>query len=461
MSIRPWYDQNPIFAPIKETDKRYVLPYGGSGGGKSIFIAQYLIELCFRDPREKILLVRKHLTDVGTSNFEAVKKVAEETGLDSKLDILTQSKVVRFPNGAKMEGVGMQDRHRLKSIEGPTKAHVEEANELSEEDINEIDRRLRGRFKPTFQIFMTFNPNIDRTHWIRRRYFGESDELTKKYENDTFIHKSTYMDNVFADEVYGRVLSRLPKEEEEVYKYGDFVDLADPNQVIKGEWFDLAMKRDPENYKEGTVKLGVDAARFGDDRISYAKVTGNVLDDLTTVKNQRTTKTAEQTAVTARRYNIEGENICLDTVGLGAGVGDNLHKMGIDIKEFKAGGSPVKDSIYKNTFFEFSNLRSQAWWYIRRLLDPDSNFEDIAIDLKEGSEEAERLRKDLTAPRYRVKGKKEMQVEPKQSNTNANVNGKSWGIKERLGRSTDEGDSVVQAIFVPRLKSETNYGRVL
>lgn len=452
--MQPWKEQNPVFAPIKRTDKRYVMPYGGSGGGKSVFIAQYLIELCFRDSREKVMLVRKHLTDVGDSNFQAVKQVAERTGLDEQLDILRQEKIIRFPNGSMMKGVGLQDRTRLKSFEGPTKIHIEEANEIEKSDFTELDRRLRGKFKPTFQIFMTFNPNMDRNHWIRQDFFDPDGE----YYDDTFRHKSTYVDNVFADSEYKKVLDRLPEDERNVYKYGDFIDLDNPNQVIKSDWIDAAFNRDPTG-SYGEPKLGVDAARFGDDRISFAKVDGMVLDDLSSVKHQRTTKTASQTIVTVERYGIADENVAIDTVGLGAGVADNLHENGIEINEFKAGSKPVEDDIAQESFFEFNNKRSQAWWYLRNLLDPENNMPLACFELDEGSDAAKRLRNDLTAPRYRIKGDKELEVEPKQSGRSRGTS--DWGIKERLGRSTDEGDSVVQAYFVPRLQRDTDYGRVL
>jgi len=154
---------------------------------------------------------------------------------------------------------------------------------------------------------------------------------------------------------------------------------------------------------------------------------------------------------------IPGKNIAIDTVGLGGGVADELHDDDVIIREFKAGAGPVEDKISSSTFFNFSNIRSQAWWWLRTLLKDGW----VAFDIDEDSEESHRLRQDLTSPRYRVKGDRELQVEPKQGSKNRG-GVKSWGLRERLGRSTDEGDAVVQAAFVRRLPDPDpiNYGRI-
>jgi len=453
MPLTPYVDQNPLFLPIKKTDKRYVLPYGGSGSGKSVFIAQLVIENCIRDGREKVLLVRSVQSDVRESNFRTVVKVLKKTGLSSEVDILEQQMKIRFKNGARMIGVGLQDKTRLKSIEGPTKVHIEESNQIEEEDFTELDRRLRGSHKPTFQMYMTFNPNMPKSHWIRREFFSTDG----KYVDDAFLHKTTYRHNIFIDDEYKKTLERLPEKERRIYKYGDFYDFKDPDQLIGGELVDRAVEKDPQEQQlKGKKRMGVDAARFGDDRSSIAILDGNVLEHIESLENSRTNETATRVTVLTNDKNVSHDGIVVDTVGLGAGIADDLVKKGFDVIEFKAGSSPVEDSTYKDSFFDFKNQRSQAWWHLHNLL----KAEKVAFNLDKDSEIGRRIKEDLTAPKYRIVGDKQVEVEPKISGSGKSESGDKWGIKDRLGRSTDEGDAVVQGYFESRLQNDTDYSRV-
>jgi len=197
------------------------------------------------------------------------------------------------------------------------------------------------------------------------------------------------------------------------------------------------------------ISLGVDVARFGDDESSIAMVDGRALIDIKTYSGKSTTETASIVATLIDDYNIMGNMVVIDTVGLGAGVADTLTNMQLNPSEFIAGAKPVQDDIQKDSFFTFNNVRSQAWWHLRTLLQNGR----IAFDIDTNTREAQKLRDDLTAPRYRVKGEKQLEVEPKTGTRN-------WGIKNRLGRSTDVGDSIVQAYFAERLTPSVDYSRV-
>jgi len=60
------------------------------------------------------------------------------------------------------------------------------------------------------QIIITFNP-VSATHWIKKTFF---DSLLK----DTFILKTTYLDNPFITEDYKKVMERLKRDNEIFYK---------------------------------------------------------------------------------------------------------------------------------------------------------------------------------------------------------------------------------------------------
>lgn len=463
--LTPFAQQNPSFAPCKAVDRRFIIPYGGAGSGKSVFTAQHMIEKCLRDGNHFILLVRKVRTDIRDSNFAQVKKVLEETPLHRRAHIRRQEMRISYDTGAEMKGFGLDDSQRLKSVTDPTVIWVEEANQIAEQDFTQLNLRLRGQMGVRFQIWLTFNPNIGRSHWIRRKFFNEK---TRMDESRFFALRTTYDDNVFADKEYEQVLENLPEGERKVYRFGKFHDTADPDQVVKDEWIEAAFERDPASVVkkvesppntadervadalEGDL-MGADVARFGNDLTSLAHMKRGVLSDLESTKWSRTTTTKNVILEWMERFGMVGKEVAVDTVGLGAGVADGLHEADVYIREFKAGAGPVEDKIQEDSFFNFSNVRSQAWWWLRKLLKDGW----VAFDIDEDSDEGHRLRQDLTSPRYRVKGDRKLEVEPKQGS-------KNWGLRERLGRSTDEGDAVVQAAFVRRLPDPDpiDYGRI-
>ena len=461
MPSTPFVDQNPVFAPLKTTGARYVLPFGGAGSGKSVFTAQHMIEKCGRNSGHFILLVRKVKTDVRDSQYAQITKILDKTGLERRVKTRRQEMRITFPNGAEMKAFGMDDPERLKSVTDPSVVWVEEANQLNEEDFTQLDLRLRGKRGVDFQVWLTFNPNIGKAHWLRRKFFNDKTAMAPQ---NTEVLRTTWRHNAFADEEYGRVLENLPEGEQKVYDLGLFNDTADPDQPIRDEWVDAAFERDPETVRNRIENaesrkaealrgrlMGGDVARFGNDLSSLALLSSGVLGRIESAEWSRTTTTTQRILEWMEETGILGKQIAVDTVGLGAGVADELHNGDVIIREFKAGAGAVEDKISDDTFFNFSNIRSQAWWWLRTLLREGW----VCFDVDPNSVEAQRLRQDLTSPRYRVKGDRELEVEPKQGNQN-------WGLRERLGRSTDEGDAVVQAAFVKRLPDPDplDYGRI-
>ena len=87
--------------------------------------------------------------------------------------------------------------------------------------------------------------------------------------------------------------------------------------------------------------------------------------------------------------------------------------------------------IYRTFSVLHKNCRSAAWWTLRSALDP-SGDPDICLP------DDEMLLGDLSAPHWAVTSSGRIQVESKDE------------IRKRLGRSTDDGDAVVQA-YVPHL----------
>ena len=206
---------------------------------------------------------------------------------------------------------------------------------------------------------------------------------------------------------------------------GEFAS-GDEAGVIPLGWVEAANERWREHDErrrpaEPLTAVGVDVARFGEDRTVLALRVGDVVTEL-----RRSAK--EDTMATAGRVRgllgARGGRAIVDVIGVGAGVVDRLREQGLDVTPFNAAeGTDAKDTSGE---LGFANRRSAAWWRLRELLDPSG---DHALALPPD----DTLTGDLTAPTWKPTSGGKVQVEGKDE------------IRARLGRSTDDGDAVVMA----------------
>lgn len=207
----------------------------------------------------------------------------------------------------------------------------------------------------------------------------------------------------------------------------------DEDSVIPLSWAEAAAQRwhawkaagSPDTGRPRTV--GVDVARTGEDRTVLAIRNGSVITELRrSVKEDTMATTGRTKAILSAD---DSRTAVVDVIGIGSGVVDRLREQGAKVVAFNASrGSKAKDSTRE---FGFANRRSEAWWTLRQALDP-SGDPDICLP------DDDMLLGDLSAPQWKVTSSGRIQVESKDD------------IKARIGRSTDDGDAVVQA-FVPHL----------
>jgi hypothetical protein len=209
-------------------------------------------------------------------------------------------------------------------------------------------------------------------------------------------------------------------------------------------WHDWNERGRPQEGNPRRV-LGVDVARYGEDSTSIALRRGNAVEEL---RSYRYSDTMETTGYVTALLSQSTDIAVVDVIGVGAGVVDRLRELQKPCIPFNAAaaaktgaGIHLKD---RSGEFTFLNLRSAAWWNLRELLDPSRGSTLMLPD-------SEMLRADLTAPTFKVKSGGAIQVESKDE------------IRKRLGRSTDEGDSVVQAFWTDSESAEfyTTPGRAV
>lgn len=204
---------------------------------------------------------------------------------------------------------------------------------------------------------------------------------------------------------------------------GEFA-ASDEDSVIPLAWIEAANERWQAIAEFGALDaVGVDVARSGADQTVFALRHGLVISELRRRGKQGTMDTTGQ--VKGILQGTEATAV-VDVIGIGAGVVDRLREMGKSVEAFNASeGTKRLDSSGE---LGFVNRRAAAWWNLREMLDPDSGVEVALPD-------DDTLTGDLTAPRWRVMSGGRIQIESKDD------------IRKRLGRSTDDGDAVVQAYW--------------
>lgn len=217
---------NPIFRRVNESRQRYVVLKGSAGSGKSVNIAQQLIlKLSSQEFKgANLLCVRKIDESNRDSTFAELKTAIFRIFGDAwerhwsvresplRLTCLDTGNSVIFR--------GMKDdrqREKVKSITSDkgklTWIWAEEATELTEEDFDILDDRLRGKLdNPNlyYQMIATFNP-VSSTHWLKGKFFDTPDV-------NVLAHTSTFKDNLFVDVQYKMRMERRRERDPEGYR---------------------------------------------------------------------------------------------------------------------------------------------------------------------------------------------------------------------------------------------------
>lgn len=206
---------NDAFLPLFFETSRFLVLCGGGGSGKSIFAGRKVLERVTSEPGHRWLVCRKVARTLRDSCFKQLRDQLTD-GQGEPLYPHAEYRVnltdmrLTFSNGSEILFAGLDDVEKLKSIYNITGIWIEEASELEEGDLNQLDIRLRGETPYYKQIILTFNP-ISATHWLKRRFFDEPKPNAR-------THRSTYRDNRFLDEEAKAVLEGFRETDEYYYQ---------------------------------------------------------------------------------------------------------------------------------------------------------------------------------------------------------------------------------------------------
>lgn len=209
----------PVYWPyVKDYTTRFNVYYGGAGSGKSHFVAQKIL-LKILQSKRKLLVVRKVGNTLKDSVWAMFLKLLYQ--MPAVIRSVNKSEyTIELINGSIILFKGLDDPEKIKSIEGITDIVVEEASELTEDDFDQLNLRLRANCG-MLQIYLMFNP-VSKANWVYKRFFENGTP------EDTIIIHTTYKDNPYLPQEYIDSLLRLERTNPayfKIYVLGSFATL--------------------------------------------------------------------------------------------------------------------------------------------------------------------------------------------------------------------------------------------
>ena len=197
---------NDVFLSHLDNMARTQICYGGSGSGKSVFMAQRCIYDVMKGGRN-YLVPRQVGRTIRGSVFTEINRVINSWGVQELFTVNKTDMLITCSNGYQIIFAGLDDIEKLKSLTPAkgalTDIWVEEATETDRDTIKQLYKRQRGGDKSIpKRLTMSFNP-ILQSHWIFEEYFSTiawTDEQTEYFSDELSILKTWYIHNKFLTE---------------------------------------------------------------------------------------------------------------------------------------------------------------------------------------------------------------------------------------------------------------------
>lgn len=398
---------------------KYLLFGGAMGGGKSWWLCAEAIKQVMKYPNNRIVIVRKELSVLRRTTLITFLSICPKEIIKN---FNQTSLEVTFINGSVLTflDANISKDPLLQKIKGLEIGWfgIDEANEVSIEVYQLLKTRLRwilpdGK-NPSYEGRLTSNPEAC---WLIPSFIQSTnkDEVyIQSLTTDNYDENSDYVKNL--KDAFKDSPNLLKK-----YLYADW-SLADTiNQLIPSEA--IAKSYEKVGLNIGT-SLGVDVARYGDDRTVFIILKDGNIDLIESHPQTSITEVITRTIQLINDYQIDPNFVGVDSIGVGAGVVDGLKQQGYDVIEIQGGTKPVETS-YEEAYKPY-NLRSQMYYELRRDL--------INGDI--GNLNNETLKLELQSIKYEIYSDKTVKIIGKEA------------IKKILGRSPDFADALVYANWV-------------
>lgn len=218
----------PKFFPyLLDYSHRFEFWMGGAGSGKSYTITQKLVIRACKEPI-RIAVCRKFGSTIRQTVFSLFKEVLTKWKLTPYVKINESDYRIRFINGSEIIFLGLDEETKLLSLNDIGTIFVEEAFEVPQSMVEQLNLRMRGK-NPNQQLILAWNP-INKNSWLY------DFSVVNPPDNSIFIH-STFLDNPFLSEEYVASIKELESRNPlkwRVYGLGEWG--IDPEGLVFTNW---------------------------------------------------------------------------------------------------------------------------------------------------------------------------------------------------------------------------------
>lgn len=195
-----------LYKPLFLEKPRYFICMGGRASGRSYAASQFAVLQLLTSKYFRCAIMRFVLGDIRNSIYQEIRDRLDENGIDEMVGIRENTLEFTYEQN-KINGMGFRksssdQKAKLKSLASYNCVIIEEADEVAEEDFQQLDDSLRT-IKSDITIILLLNAP-DKNHWIIKRWFnlvpseidGYYKPELKSTEKDTIYIGGTYKDNI-------------------------------------------------------------------------------------------------------------------------------------------------------------------------------------------------------------------------------------------------------------------------
>lgn len=418
--------------PIFTTKKRFIVLEGGRNGSKS-WSAADLVLIKGIKKKLRILCAREVQKSIAESVHQLLENKINENKYPYK--VLKNSIINPFNDtGFIFHGLRYDTSRSIKSLEGVDICWCEEAQFISKQSLDILIPTIR---KPGSQIIFTFN-RLEEVDPVYGRFCLKDDP-------DVLHININYDENRFCPENQIIEAEKCKKN-----NYEDFLHIwkgqpmsQGENKVLKITDIKKAMER--KIIPVGGFEMGIDVARFGDDRTVISKRQGLKLLCYRVFKGLRTYEIVEK-AMEIAGDDLQDINIKIDDTGVGGGVTDGLHKIN-EQNRLEAQNWRKEPELKPKTFIVTPINNNQTARDNNKYADA---ITEMYFEFKESIEQIELINdpdllRELVGREYFYDKQSRKKIESKDE------------YKKRYKKSPDIADSILLCFYNYR-KSELRFG---
>lgn len=406
---------------LKDDETNEVLYGGAAGGGKSALGCLWLIENCQKYKRSRWLMGRSKLKTLKETTLNTFFELSSKLGLSNQWVYNGQSGVITWSNGSEIILKDLflypsdPNFDSLGSLE-ITGAFIDECNQLVYKAWQVVKSRIRyklNEFGLMPKMLGTCNPA---KNWTYKEFYQTNKKGSiKQYRK--FI-QALPTDNEHLPKSYLQSLLELDKNSKQRLYYGNWEYDDDPATLIDYDAiFDYF---NPTHItKQGEKYITIDVARKGKDKTVFRVWHGWLCIYRYSIAKSGLKLVVEKAKDLQRQYNVPLSNVVADEDGVGGGVIDFLECSG-----FINNSRALNDE-------NFNNLKSQCSFKMAQKIMK----REVGELCTDGNV------KDITAEEMEQVKQKDIDKDGKVSIVSKDV------VKELIGRSPDEWDSIMMRYF--------------